>query len=255
MNMPRGTGAALPVEFVRADVHAGVGIAVVAYLHHHHVLLPCVGLGHAQCQLIGFASRVDHIGNTKGPGQGGQKLFRKRYDIFMQVTGVGVQHRHLVLAGPDYARVLVAHMCHVVHRVQVFSSIGFVQVLHVTALHHQRLAIGEAEVFPKVPFAKSEKPWAFWGLLNNGQRTLYEQGRVRANAFPYFNQRRGGHSRVVTVFSQHVQHDLKMEMGRPPTIFVHRPDGANLLPAFNVVPRLPFAQRKAIKVPVKGIES
>ncbi len=68
----------------------------------------------------------------------------------MQVASIGIQPRHLGLAGLDHLRMAVAHMRHIIDRVQVSPPGLVIEVLHVAPDNLERFFVREAERFAEM---------------------------------------------------------------------------------------------------------
>ncbi len=64
----------------------------------------------------------------------------------MKVSGVGVQHRHLILTSLNYPRMAVSDMGHIVIGVEILASLVVVEVLHRATHYLDWVVVGNTQV-------------------------------------------------------------------------------------------------------------
>jgi hypothetical protein len=132
-------------------------MAVIGDVDGQNGLSACGGARQAQRQVVGFAARVDEKEDAERRGQRGSQPAGIVVDGVVQVAGVGVEHRHLALAGGDHGRVTVPDMGDVVDSVEVSPPLCVVEVLPEPPHHLDRLTVGDAEVAPDARAALGQR--------------------------------------------------------------------------------------------------
>ncbi len=144
-DMLRRAAAARTVELVRADVDQAGEVAVVGAVHHHETRAARVVSSEAQGQVVRFGSRVDEEANLERLRQERAEPPRVSHEVLVKVARVRVEAGDLLPRGPHHARVAVAHVGHVVHRVEIGAPLFIVEVLPEAAHDRERLAVREAQ--------------------------------------------------------------------------------------------------------------
>ena len=104
---------------------------------------------HADRQVIGFRPGAHVHRAIDRRRRSRQQRFAVVEDIFMQVTGVGVQHFHLLRHRLNHGRMTMADACHVVIDVEIFIACRVPQILPFTPHQMNRFAIEQTIGFAK----------------------------------------------------------------------------------------------------------
>ena len=131
-------------------------MTVVGVIHHHHTLCPGMCPRQAQGQIIRFGARVGQEHDRQRFGQGGRQTQRILDDVVMQITGVGIELRHLRLPGRDHARMAMPDMANVVDHVQIGLAVLVVQPDTFTSNDLERLVVRHAEGRVQQLFAQAQ---------------------------------------------------------------------------------------------------
>ncbi len=179
--------AAWALKFVRTHFDQPRRVAVIRGIKNHNLFAFCMSASKPESQFIRLASGIYKKANTQRMGECGAQPLCIKHKIFMQVSGVCIQYRHLLLSRFYHARMAVAHMRNVVYAIQIGASIFIVQMLHVSADYFERILIRETQGAPKV------RSTQFCNLLffhiKTAQaffRDFYDQIWIRADSHPEF---------------------------------------------------------------------
>ncbi len=120
---------------------------MIGGVQHDDVAAPRVGAGQAQRELVRLAARADEVADAQRLRQGRAQALGVARQRVVQVAGVGVEDRHLALAGAHDARVGVADMRHVVDAVEIGPPVHIEELLAVAADDLERAAIRDTQVW------------------------------------------------------------------------------------------------------------
>src|SRR6266849_3427476 len=222
-NMDPGplAAASRAVEFVRADVDEYVGVAVVGVLQNDDVFSSRMRAREAQSQLISLAPGIHKKTNAQRVGKQPRQPLGVAVDVVVKIARVRVQQRKLRLRRLDHARVAVPYERHVVVNVEIRTPRIVIQILHPSANNFQRALIRDAEVFSQQGAARGkclrELLLFRWKTIG---RNSDQQICIRREARPYGTLRSISNARKIGPQIQHIQNDLKMNVWRPPPIFL-----------------------------------
>ena len=149
--------AARSLELVRAHVHERRGVAVVGVLEHDHVVAAGRRAREPQRELVRLAARVDEVADAERLRQQPRQPPRVAHGQVVQVAGVGVEERELLLHRAHHARVAVAHERHVVVDVEVGAPRVVVEVLAEAAHDLERPRVGEPQARSEQAPARGER--------------------------------------------------------------------------------------------------
>ena len=74
----------------------------------------------------------------------------------MKIASVGIEDGHLMLPGPDHARMTMTDVGDVVVSVEIFLALIVIQVLHGTTNDFDRVLVSDAQVMSKQSLASCE---------------------------------------------------------------------------------------------------
>ena len=94
---------------------------------------------------LALAPAAHEEADAERVGQGGREAPGVLGQAVVQVAGVGVEHRHLLLAGAHHAGVRMTHVRDVVDAVQIGLAPVVEEIGALPAHHLQRTAIGYGE--------------------------------------------------------------------------------------------------------------
>jgi len=119
-------------------------------------------------------------------------------DVVVQVAGVGVEHGHLLLPGPDYIRMAVPHVADIIDPVHIYLAVFAEKVLGFALHDFQGIVIGNRQIAADVRFPECEN-FLFGPPLSieTGPGKIQDKIRVRTQALPYPPLARPGYAREV----------------------------------------------------------
>lgn len=141
-------------------------------------------------------------------------------DVVMEIAGVGVKERELLLHGNDNARMRMADERDVVVNVEIGTA-GFVVKALAPATHDfERVIVRDAEIWAEQFFALGERSMGRnftrrETALRNPENEIW----IGRNAGEHVTLRSEGYSRKIGGLIEEIQNDLEMEVGSPATIF------------------------------------
>ena len=186
--------------------------------------------GKAQGQFVGFAARIDKETHVERVRHGRDQSLRVGIEVVVQVARVGVQHGHLPLPGLDDARMAVADVGHVVIGIQVFAAGFVVHVLHPTPLDLDRVPVSDAQI-PADDSLPRSKRLCLAGLLpsNSMCRNAEDHVGIWRKVGPDSPLAEFADAGIVTVETQEVVDELKVQVWGPSAVDVGGADRPNLL--------------------------
>jgi hypothetical protein len=125
-------------------------MAVIGPIQHDHVITAGMRPRQPQRQVVGFAAGVDEVAHAERRRQRGRQPLGVAHQMVVQITGVRVQQPSLVDERGHHTRMLVAHVRHVVVRIQMGAAFAVDQP-DVVAAHdlQRRIAVADAQIGPQ----------------------------------------------------------------------------------------------------------
>jgi hypothetical protein len=181
-------------------------------------------------QGVGFAPAADKKENPERVRQPGLEPEGILHDVVVEIAGVGVEDRDLLLGGPHHPGVTVSDVGDVVRRIQVGLAVLIVKELPKAADDLERPIVRHAEIWSEAKTAELEKRGFFPRRSRRTDRPLRDpedEFGVGAKAQPDLPLAGWSDSRKIPAFPEEVQDDLEMKVGRPAAVLGAAADGAD----------------------------
>ena len=162
-----------------------------------------IGSGQAEGQFIGLTAGADKKTDAQRVWKSTQQSLSIFNYVVVQVTRVGVEHRHLTLPGSHHVRMTVAHMAYIVDAIHIYLAVITEQVLSLALYNLQGIVIGNGQVAPDMRFSYLQNvlfgsPHGIEAGLGNAQDDV----RIRAKAFPHLVLARPSHTGKISTLLQ-----------------------------------------------------
>ena len=153
MNPGRTAFAAWAIELVRAEIDHRAGVAVISRVDDDHCIPTGVRSGQTQRQFVRFAAAVNQVHHAQRFRQGRCQPLGVLNQVFMKITSIRIENRHLFCGGAYYQRMAVSHMRHVINAIQIVSTASIIKILTRATDDMQRRLVGNAERWTKMTLA------------------------------------------------------------------------------------------------------